>query len=85
MVDKDFLVELVMAAESDPRIGFTGPKTNYFDYSGRKDVISFAGGKLDLRRVKPIILVRTISIKGNMIRYRKLITLKGHVYWQGKI
>lgn len=46
VVEKNFLNELVGVAESDKGIGFVGPKTYYYDYYGRTDVINFAGGRL---------------------------------------
>jgi GT2 family glycosyltransferase len=46
VVDKAFLDELVKVAESDTNIGFVGPKTYYYDYHGRTDVINFAGGMI---------------------------------------
>lgn len=54
VVDPDFLGVLIKAAEADPRIGFAGPKVYFYDFMGRKDVISFAGGLLDMRKGKPI-------------------------------
>lgn len=48
VVDPEFLAELVKVAESDERIGFSGPKTYYYDFNGRKDVINFAGGKFSI-------------------------------------
>lgn len=48
VVDPEFLGELVTAAESDIKIGFVGPKVYYYNYEGRKDIINFAGGKLDM-------------------------------------
>ena len=48
VVDSEFLGELVKVAESDPKIGFAGPKVYYYDYDGRKDVLNFAGGKLNM-------------------------------------
>lgn len=50
IVDPDFLNELVQAGDKIPEIGFVGPKIYYFDYNGRKDVISFAGASIDLIR-----------------------------------
>jgi GT2 family glycosyltransferase len=41
VVSPDFLIELVKTAESDHKIGFTGPKTYLYD---DKDVIQAAGG-----------------------------------------
>jgi len=48
VVDKDFLGQLVRVAESDETIGIVGPKVYYYDFKGRKDIINFAGGKLDI-------------------------------------
>jgi len=45
-VDPAFLTELVSVATRDGNIGFVGPKVYYYDRHGRKDVISFAGGRL---------------------------------------
>lgn len=50
VVDKSLLDNLVFQAESDERIGFVGPKTFYYNYHGRSDVINFAGGRLDITR-----------------------------------
>lgn len=46
VVDKDFLSELVSVARADDTIGFVGPKIYYYDFQGRKDVISVAGIEL---------------------------------------
>jgi GT2 family glycosyltransferase len=46
IVDKNFLSELVSVAEADESIGFAGPKVYYYDFQGRKDVISVAGIEL---------------------------------------
>lgn len=48
VVDKEFLNEMVKEAENNPKVGFLGPKTYYYDYNGKKDVINFAGGSLNL-------------------------------------
>jgi GT2 family glycosyltransferase len=56
VVDSAFLDELVKAAENDPLAGFLGPKVYYYDFSGRKDVISFAGGRLSLWRATSVHL-----------------------------
>ena len=50
VVDKSLLDKLVVQAESDKMIGFIGPKTYYYDYHGRTDVINFSGGRLSLWR-----------------------------------
>jgi GT2 family glycosyltransferase len=47
VVDKYLLKELVKVAESDPEIGVVGPKIYFYDYNGRKDIINFAGGKIN--------------------------------------
>jgi len=52
VVAPDFLKELVKAGETDKKIGFVGPKTYFYDYNGRKDVINFAGGKISMWRAK---------------------------------
>ena len=46
IVDKKFLSELVSVALTDNNIGFVGPKIYYYDFQGRKDVISVAGIEL---------------------------------------
>jgi GT2 family glycosyltransferase len=48
VVSPGFLDELIKVVEKDPAIGFAGPKVYYYDYNGRKDVINFAGGKVNL-------------------------------------
>lgn len=52
VVDQDFLGELVTVAESDLMIGFVGPKVYYYNYEGRKDIINFAGGNLNMWKGK---------------------------------
>ena len=46
VVAPDFLDKLFKVAESDSTIGIVGPKIYYYDYTGRKDVIWSAGGKV---------------------------------------
>lgn len=50
IVDKDFLKELVKVAESKSKIGFTGPKSYYYDFNGNSNVINFAGGKIYMEK-----------------------------------
>lgn len=50
VVDPALLDEFVGAAARHPGAGFFGPKTYYYDHEGRRDVINFAGGSLDLVR-----------------------------------
>ncbi|BAI62002.1 putative glycosyltransferase [Methanocella paludicola SANAE] len=45
-VSTDFLNKLVIAAENYKNVGFAGPMIYFYDYHGRKDIISFVGGKL---------------------------------------
>jgi hypothetical protein len=49
IVHKLFLNELVAAAEHDETIGMAGPKIYYCDFEGRHDVLSFTGGRIDMR------------------------------------
>jgi len=46
VVDSKLLKQLVCASESDNAIGFSGPKVYFYEFGGRKDVISFAGGRI---------------------------------------
>lgn len=48
VVDPEFLGELVNVVAKNPKIGFAGPKIYYYDYNGKKDVINFAGGRLNM-------------------------------------
>ncbi len=48
VVDPALLGEFVDAAGRHPGAGYFGPKTYYYDHGGRRDVINFAGGSLDL-------------------------------------
>jgi hypothetical protein len=48
VVDRFFLNHLVSAAEKYPSAGFFGPKIYYFNYHGRKDVVSQAGGRVNM-------------------------------------
>ncbi len=48
VVDVSLLDEFVGAAARHPEAAFFGPKTYYYDHEGRRDVINFAGGSLDL-------------------------------------
>jgi GT2 family glycosyltransferase len=47
VVAPNFLDELVRVAESEANIGIVGAKIYYYDFEGRKDVIWFAGGKIE--------------------------------------
>jgi len=52
VVDPNFLTELVKVAESDKRISIVGPKIFFWNFDGRKDIIWFAGGILDIKSGK---------------------------------
>lgn len=52
VVNKNFLNELVKNALTDEKIGFTGPKTYYYDYDGKTNIINFAGGKFNIWKGK---------------------------------
>lgn len=47
VVAPDFLDRLIDVAERDTKIGIVGPKIYYYEYDGRKDVIWFAGGRIN--------------------------------------
>lgn len=48
VVDKKFLKNLMKIAIKTESAGFLGPKSYYYNFDNRKDVINFAGGKLNL-------------------------------------
>lgn len=48
VVDRNFLKELINTSDSEENVGFVGPKTYYYDFEGRKDIINFAGGKFNM-------------------------------------
>jgi len=41
------LDELVKTGKNNEKVGIIGPKIYYYDYNGKKDVIWFAGGKIN--------------------------------------
>lgn len=47
IVDSEFLTKLVESMDSDPTIGISGPKIYYYELSGRKDILNFAGGNIN--------------------------------------
>jgi len=49
VVAKDFLTEMINVGESNKKSGILGPKTYFYDFKGRKDVICFAGGSLNMK------------------------------------
>lgn len=48
VVDHNFLGELIKISESNPHIGFVSPKTYYYDFNNKQNVINFAGGSLNM-------------------------------------
>jgi len=48
IVDQNFLGELIHVCEDDPEIGFAGPKTYFYNFHGKRNVIDFAGGRIIL-------------------------------------
>jgi GT2 family glycosyltransferase len=47
LVDKNYLSEMVATAQEKTEYGIIGPKSYYFDYKGKKNVINFAGGGIN--------------------------------------
>jgi len=47
VVDKNLLREMIRLGESDERVGIMGPKIYYYDFNGRRDVILYAGGRIE--------------------------------------
>ena len=50
MVEPNFLTELIKTGESNDKIAVVGPKTYFYDYNGRNDVVWSVGGTVDLSR-----------------------------------
>lgn len=50
VVEKDFLTELVKVTERDSKIALAGPKNLFYEKKGRNDIISFLGGKVNLKK-----------------------------------
>ena len=48
VVKHNFLGELIKISESNPHIGFVSPKTYYYDFNNKQNVINFAGGSLNM-------------------------------------
>jgi GT2 family glycosyltransferase len=48
VVEPEFLSELVKTGENNDKIAVIGPKTNYYDFNGSKDVVWSVGGTIDL-------------------------------------
>lgn len=54
VVDHDFLFHIVKVGEEHKEGGIIGPKIYYYNYKGSKDVINFAGGKLNMWMGRPL-------------------------------
>jgi len=50
VVSQDCIKVLVETMKKDASIGIAGPKVYYYDFHGKKNVINFAGGKIDMWR-----------------------------------
>ena len=77
VVDQDFLSELIKVAEKTDKVGFCGPKSYYYEFEGRKDVINFAGGSLN------ILKGQSYSIGVNEIDYGQYDIIKTVEYVEG--
>lgn len=77
IVDPGFLDGLVRAAGTDGNIGFAGPKTYFYDHNGRKDIISFAGGLLDMWRGKSIHIGEKCEDRGQFDNNRNVDYVEG--------
>ncbi|MCL0034680.1 glycosyltransferase family 2 protein [Dehalococcoidia bacterium] len=84
VVAPEFLTELVKVAESDERIGFIGPKTYYYNFKGRKDVINFAGGKFNIRKGQPYHIGAREVDKGQYDEIREVDYVEGSCLLVGK-
>lgn len=77
IVDKDFLTELTAVAETDPSIGFAGPKVYHCDFKGRKDVISFAGATIGVATGKAYRFGQNTIDRGQYDRVRETDYVEG--------
>jgi GT2 family glycosyltransferase len=50
VVSEGFLPEMISVMDANGKIAFGGPKIYYYSYNGRKDIIDFAGGIVDMNR-----------------------------------
>lgn len=77
IVEKRFLRELVKIAESDMLIGIVGPKTYYYDYYGRSDIINFIGADINPRNFKEYREGNGEIDKGQFDRGREVGKIEG--------
>jgi GT2 family glycosyltransferase len=71
VVEQHFLTELVKTGESNDKIAAIGPKTYFYNFNGRNDVIWSVGGTVNLSRYPGY---HDIDLKGNhpVIRNSKM-------------
>jgi GT2 family glycosyltransferase len=50
VVDPHFLDYLVKKMENNEKIGFCSPKIYFYDFKGTRNIINFAGGRIDMWR-----------------------------------
>ncbi len=50
VVEPNFLTELIKTGESNDKTAVIGPKTYFYDYNGKNDVVWSVGGTVDLSR-----------------------------------
>jgi len=63
VVDKSFLTQLIKVSSEDPKIGASGPKTYYYNCNGKKNVISFEGGKINFFKGNPSHITNMAHLK----------------------
>lgn len=77
VVDKQFLAELVKAAERERKIGVVGPKIYYKAFLGRNDIINFAGEDIVLWKAKGIRYGFNEMDKGQYDRIKEVDKIDG--------
>ena len=77
VVNNVFLDELITVAEFDKKIGFVGPKTYYYDYYGRTDVINFAGGRLVMWKGKAVHIGVSETDQGQYDKIKEVDYVEG--------
>jgi len=77
VVHENLLLELVNAAEEDANIGCVTPKVYYYDYKGRRDVISHAGEKFNLYIGRGKRFCKDQVDKGQCNQSRMVDTIEG--------
>ena len=63
VVEDRFLEYLVEQMENNEKTGFCSPKIYYYDHDGKRNIINFAGGRIDMvRGISSHIGVNTTDI-----------------------